>query len=195
MVLEHLVEPDRDVDRWRAGGLVLDGEVAEQRPRRDGYVPHAPFHEVAGRGGLWEHHQVHRRIELRDLRQHAADLLQVGVIVALGGAKLRDGEARHSLKIGRQATTGGKGGSRRQSGYGAPAALCRPLPPITAQLSPYATTSIASAAATSVGCARAVPTKSAAYTAMNSSGTQGKPGTLNGADPSRARRRNSPITA
>src|SRR6185436_15321490 len=44
---------------------------------------------------------------------------------------------------------------------------CRPLPPIVVQLNPYATTSIASAAATSLGCARAVPTSSAVYTATN----------------------------
>src|SRR2546421_12507748 len=66
---------------------------------------------------------------------------------------------------------------------------------LTVQLNPYATTSIASAAATSLGCARAVPTSSAVYTATNNSGTHGKPGTLNGAGPSRARSRNSAITA
>ena len=112
MVLEDLVEPDRDVYGRGSRGLVLDGEIAEQRPRRHRHVPDAPFDEIARRGGLGKHHQVRRRIELRDLRQHAADLLQIGAVVPLGGAELRDREARHGLKIGRQrAAWGGKGGT------------------------------------------------------------------------------------
>ncbi len=75
VVLEDFVEPDRDVYGRGSRGLVLDCEIAEQCPRRDGHVPHAPFDEIAGRGGLGKHDQVHRRVELRDLSQHAADLL------------------------------------------------------------------------------------------------------------------------
>src|SRR6266852_7732533 len=65
----------------------------------------------------------------------------------------------------------------------------------TVQLNPYATSSIANAAATSLGCARTVPANSAAYTATNRSGSHGYPGTLNGAGPSRPRSRNKPLTA
>src|SRR5213083_871072 len=93
VVLEHLVEPDRDVDGRGSRGLVLDGEIAEQRPRRHRHVPDAPFDEVAGGSSLGKNHQVHRRVELLDLRQHAADLQEIGAVVALRGAELRDSEA------------------------------------------------------------------------------------------------------
>src|SRR5205085_8941411 len=41
---------------------------------------------------------VHRRVELGDLRQHAADLLEIGGILALAGADLGDRETRHAIK-------------------------------------------------------------------------------------------------
>jgi len=68
MVLEDLIEPDRDVYRRGSRGLALDREIAEQGPRRHRYVPNAPFDEIARRGGLGKHQQIRRWIEFRDLR-------------------------------------------------------------------------------------------------------------------------------
>src|SRR2546430_13699942 len=39
--------------------------------------------------------EIDRRLELAELRQHAADALHVGGVLALGGADLGDGEAGH----------------------------------------------------------------------------------------------------
>src|ERR1051325_9375454 len=74
---------------------MLQGEIAEQRARGH---------------RLGEDHQVERGAELGDLRQHAADLLEIGGIVALAGADLGDGETRHGIKDKREKTVeGGRG--------------------------------------------------------------------------------------
>ena len=73
-------------------------EVAEQRPRGHRDFAHAPFDEVARGCGLGKHHEIDRGIELRQLRQHRADALQVDVVLPLGGADLSDGEAGHGEK-------------------------------------------------------------------------------------------------
>src|SRR5438270_869578 len=78
---------------------MLDGEIAKQRPRGHGDVAHAALHEISRGHRLGKDHQVNRRVELGDLRQHAADLLEIGGILALAGADLGDGETRHAGKI------------------------------------------------------------------------------------------------
>src|SRR5437762_585574 len=129
VVLEHLVEPDGDIDGRGCRRLVLDGEIAKQRPRGHGDVAHAALDEVARGHRLGKDHQVHRRVELGDLRQHAADLLEIGGILALAGADLGDRETGHGGKIG------GKGrqrAARATSSLPPVAACCRPLPPCRA---------------------------------------------------------------
>ena len=99
MVLEHFIEPDRDVQRRGLRGLVLDLQVAEERSRRDRHVPHTPFDEIAGGRRFGEDHEIGGRLELRDLCQHAADLLEIGGIIALLGAELCNRDAGHVKKI------------------------------------------------------------------------------------------------
>ena len=97
MVLEQLVEADRDVEP-AGGGLhraVLLGEVAQQGAGGDGDVPHAALHEIAGGGGLRRHQQVDLGLDAGDLRQHAADPRHVGGVVPFTRADLGDGEVRH----------------------------------------------------------------------------------------------------
>src|SRR5207244_7911273 len=60
------------------------------------------------------------------LRQDADDLLKIGVVVTLGGAELRDREAGHGIKIGRQGRQGRQGATARLPPS---AAHCRLLPP------------------------------------------------------------------
>src|SRR5207249_5281533 len=82
------------------------------------------FHEVAGGRRLGEDHQVDGWLELRELRQHPADPLQVGRVLALGGADLGNSDPRHGLKIGRQRAAWG--GMYNQS-VPPVAAPCRPV--------------------------------------------------------------------
>jgi hypothetical protein len=68
-------------------------QIAEERPGGDRDVPHAPFDEVARGRGVRRDHQVDRRLERRRFSEHAGQLVDIGGIVALGGADLRDGNA------------------------------------------------------------------------------------------------------
>jgi len=74
---------------------VLQAEIAEQRARGDRDVAHAALDEIARGRRLGKDDQIDRRLELGELRQHAADPLHVGGVLALGGADLGDGEAGH----------------------------------------------------------------------------------------------------
>src|SRR5439155_1643255 len=70
-------------------------KIPKPRASGDRDLAHPAFHEVAGGRGLGEDHQVDGRLELRELCQHPADPLQVGGVLALGGADLGYSDPRH----------------------------------------------------------------------------------------------------
>src|SRR5437016_3243673 len=85
--------PSSSIPVPRAGDAL--GTITSWAPWSSAIVPESECHassqiRIAAR----------RRLELGDLRQHAADLLQIGAVITLSGAELRDREAGHGGKIG-----------------------------------------------------------------------------------------------
>src|SRR3989442_921910 len=72
--------------------------AATHTPRRHGDVARAACHEVARHGPSGGDEEPHRRVELGHPRQHAAQPLQVRGVLAVHGAQLGDGDARHGGK-------------------------------------------------------------------------------------------------
>ena len=97
-VAPALVEADHHVDR-AAGRRDRDEvvlQVGGQRAGGDRQVADAAFQEVPGEGGFREMHHVGAGNLRERLSQQAGDLRAVGGVVGLGGAELREAQAKQS---------------------------------------------------------------------------------------------------